>query len=560
MRWRRFGKRGKEVEILPDEVLLDSSNLPEYDRDRFEGRIERPLSGRAFVAAGWGLLILLAALLVRAGDLQLLRGEVYAKQARENQLAQSPLFSDRGIITDRTGEPLAWNERLSADDDFAARVYAAYRGLSHAVGYAKAPAKDSSGFYYREEFTGMDGAEQAWSESLAGKNGLKLTETDARGNLVSQSVIDQPQPGEKLVLSLDAKVTEALFLAIAGRAQQSRFQGGAGVIMDIRTGELLALTSYPDYPQGALLSGDSQTIKALNADPSRPFLDRATGGLYAPGSIVKPMVAAAALTEGVIDEYKQILSTGALTLQNPYDPSKPSIFKDWKAHGWVDARHAIAVSSDVYFYEVGGGFKDQRGLGITKLDEYYRAFGFGEPTGIEGFTEKRGSIPTPEWKKENFPDDPDWRVGNTYHTAIGQYGMQITPLQAVRAAAAVANGGRLLTPSLLASTTSGAVSVPVTAHALEVAREGMRLSVTDGIAQAVKFGDLHVAAKTGTAQVGARNEYVNSWMIGFWPYEHPRYAYAVVLERGPAGTLQGAPAAMNVFLQWMMQHGQQYLE
>jgi penicillin-binding protein 2 len=163
------------------------------------------------------------------------------------------------------------------------------------------------------------------------------------------------------------------------------------------------------------------------------------------------------------------------------------------------------------------------------------------------------------WKAANFPGDP-WRLGDTYHTAIGQYGTQITPLQAVREAAAIANNGILLTPSLLASSTPVGTNLGLPEHNMQVVREGMRLWVTDGIAGAVKFDFVHVAAKTGTAQVGLHNEYLNSWMIGFFPYENPRYAYAVVLEKGPAGTTVGSPAVMGQFLSWMEQNTPQYLQ
>lgn len=559
-RWRRLGKKRRTAEIDPDEILLDSSNLPEFDTDQMEGRIERPIGRRVFVAAGSILALSLVGLVVRAGDLQIAKGATYAKQAMENQLNQSPIFADRGVITDRTGVPLAWNERESVGDDFAKRVYAPLRGLAHAIGYVKAPAKDSAGFYYRDQFIGMDGAERAYDTELAGHNGVKLTETDAKGAVVSEAQVDLAVAGQKLALSIDAGATSALYHALQKVAEGSHFQGAAGVVVDVRTGELLALTSYPDYSAQALTDGDSAAIKEMNSNPYRPFLDRATDGLYAPGSIVKPVVGAAALQEGVIDEHKKILSTGQLVLPNPYDPAHPTIFKDWRVNGWVDVRGAIAVSSDVYFYEVGGGFEDQPGLGITKLDQYFKMFGFGTDPGLEGFVSASGNIPTPEWKAENFPDDPDWRVGNTYHTAIGQYGMLVSPLQAALMTAALANGGTLLTPTLIASSSPQGTELPVTSYALQVAREGMRQGVTSGIATAVNFPFVHVAAKTGTAQVGNHNENQNAWMVGFWPYENPRYAYAVVLEKAPAGTLVGGSAVMADFFNYLNEHAPQYLQ
>ncbi len=559
MLWRRLRKR-RQLEIAPDEVLLDSENLPDFDRDRFEGRLERPLSRRTLTAAGAVACIAVAAMLVRTGNLQLVQGAVYAKQAEENQLAEVVLFADRGIVTDRNGTPLAYNERTSVADDFATRVYAAYRGVAHVVGYVRAPQKDSSGFYYRESYEGVDGAEETFNQALAGANGLKLTETDARGSVVSEATTRPPQTGQKLALSIDAQVSEGLYDVLATRATEARAQGAAGVIMDVRTGELLALVSYPEFSSEAMVEGNSEAIASYNKDKRQPFLDRAVDGLYAPGSIIKPIMAAAALEEGVITEHTLITSTGQISIPNPYDPSHPTVFKDWRVNGTMTVRDAIAVSSDVFFYEVGGGFQSQKGIGIANIDKYFKMFGYGADAGLEGFSSKSGTVPTPEWKAANFPDDPTWRLGNTYHTAIGQYGMQVTPLQAVREAAAVANGGTLLRPTLVASSTPQGTKLPISAYSLQVAREGMRQGVTKGIATAINFSFVQPAAKTGTAEVGVHKEYQNAWMIGFWPYNNPKYAFAVVMEKLPAGTMIGGAAVMSDFFTWMHEHAPQYLQ
>ncbi len=552
-------KRRKSAEIDPDEIFIDSKNLAEYDTERFEGRIERPLQRGVFVAAGSLLLLACVVLLLRAGDLQLMRGEAFAAQARDNQLAESLVFADRGHIVDRTGRPLAWNERESLDDDYAARAYSTYRGVAHVVGYVTPPGKDSSGFYYSDSHAGVAGAEDVYDALLRGEGGKKLTETDARGAVVSEAVVRPPVPGGTLALSVDATISDALYEAIAGRASAAGYQGGAGVVMDVRTGEVLALASYPEYSPAAMAKGDKLAIAAYNQDARLPFLDRAVDGLYAPGSIVKPIVAAGAVAEGIIDQHKSIYSSGQISIPNPYYPSSPSIFRDWRANGWTNAREAIAVSSDVYFYAIGGGYEDQKGMGVALIDKYLQMFGFGQDAGLSGYSSKPGTIPTPEWKAATFPDDPEWRLGNTYHTAIGQYGTLVTPLQAARAAAALASGV-LWTPTLVASSTPQGTPVPLSEEFLQIGREGMRLSVTDGIAGAVKLPFVEVAAKTGTAQVGARNEHMNSWMIGFWPYSNPQYAYAIVLDKAPAGTLIGASATTYDFFVALRDRAPQYLQ
>lgn len=560
LRW--WFRRGKiKSEIHPDEILIDSQNVSEFDTDQFEGRIERPIKRSQLIAAGGAITLAALLLFARAGMLQVVHGQEYAKQAQENQLAEQTIFADRGTIVDRNGVPLAWNERERVEDDFAKRVYAQISGLAHAVGYTKAPAKDSSGNYFRTTFEGLDGAERAYNDMLGGINGVELTETNALGKVVSQATTRAPVAGETLRLSLDAKVTEGLYGVLSKNASAANFQGAAGVIMDVRTGEIVALTSYPEYNQNAMVGGDRALISEYNNDKRQPFLDRAIDGLYAPGSIVKPIMAAGALSDGIISEYKQIESTGSISIPNPYDPSKPTVFKDWRVNGWTDARRAIAVSSDVYFYTVGGGYKDQRGMGVAVIDKWLKAFGYGQDAGLAGFSSKTGTIPTPEWKAANFPSDPTWRLGNTYHTAIGQYGVQVTPLQAVRTAAALANSGTLLTPTLIASSTPQGTKIPVDAHALQVAREGMRMAVQEGgTATGANVSFVAVAAKSGTAQVGMKNEFVNAWLIGFWPYENPKYAFALLLDRAPAGATTGGNIIISQFLYWMHANAPEYLE
>lgn len=303
-----------------------------------------------------------------------------------------------------------------------------------------------------------------------------------------------------------------------------------------------------------------------------------SSGLYTPGSIVKPLFALAALAEGVITPEKQIESTGELKVPNPYRPGEFTVFKDWKAHGYTDMREAIAVSSDVYFYQVGGGFPGQKGLGIDNIDKYSQMFGFGDTLEGTFFSGKKGVVPTPEWKKQNFNGDI-WRVGDTYNTAIGQYGFQVTPIQAVRATAALANSGKLITPTLVSEKTKkeliakGDISesefrsiqteirqVPVTQEAYyRVVREGMRQTVTGGTIQLLNVPYVKVAGKSGTAQLGVAKKQINSWAVGFFPAEEPRYAFAVLLERGPSTATEGATAAVSLWLEWMNLYANEYL-
>lgn len=548
-------------EIDPDQILIDAKNLPSFDTERLEGRLERPIPKQTLFLLGIFFTLILITFSGKAWALQISGGTHFREMSENNRLRETVVIAERGVITDRNGILLASNVPDEAKD-FPLRKYIEKSGFGLLLGYVTYPLKDTSGFYYQSYIIGKDGVEESFEKNLAGLNGLKITEEDATGHVQSESVLEPPQSGKNLTLSVDSSIEHELFVAIKNLAEKVHFTGGSGAIMDVATGEILAITSYPEYDPQILTDGkDTATIRSYGTSAGKPYLDRAVSGLYSPGSIIKPFVAIGALTEKVITPEKQILSTGSISIPNPYDKTKESIFKDWKAHGLVNMREAIAVSSDVYFYEVGGGYKDQRGLGIANLEKYLRLFGFGGETGINLGGEGIGTIPNPAWKEENFPGD-QWRIGDTYHTAIGQYGMQVTPIQAVRAIAAIANGGTLLKPTII-KTENGALvadTLPIDIESFQVVREGMRLGVTEGTAAALNIYGLEVAGKTGTAQIGALKQTVNSWVIGFFPYEHPRYAFVVQMEQGPATNLVGAPFVMRQVLEWMVVNTPEYLE
>lgn len=565
---RMFFRRRKKRpvhEIAPEDIFLDSSNLPGLDAAQFEGRVERPLSNGAMLAVGIVFVLVACGYTARAFDLQLLDGETYAEMSRNNSIERSIIFASRGVIYDRTGTELAWNTPDEATTSpFARRAYYSGSGLAHILGFVQYPKADASGNWWREDYIGVTGAERSLDEALKGKNGEELIETDVHGETIRSNIVTPPQNGSDIKLSIDAEVQHKLYETLSAHAARQRFQGGAAVIMDVRTGELIALTSFPEYDNNAFARGDQEAVQAANTSARLPLLNRAVAGLYTPGSIVKPIFAAAALSEGIIAPEKELLSKGALVLPNPYNPDQPSVFKDWRAHGWVDMRTAIAVSSDEYFYIVGGGFGGQQGLGISRLDEYARLFGLGSTTGIILGGEEAGVIPTPEWKEKVFGTDDPWRIGNTYHTAIGQFGFQITPLQAVRFAAAIANDGKLLKPLIVKGAQPAYAEPLLSSDTLQVVRDGMRLAVTstrsDATAKSLAMGGIQFGAKTGTAEVGARKEWINSWAIGFWPYDNPRYAFAVVLEKAPAGTLSGAAPGVRPFFEWLSVYKPEYAD
>ncbi len=539
MMWR--GTRRRDQEIAPDEIFLDVSNAPAFDRTRFEGRIEKPLAASTFLVTVGAVCVLFLILIARSWNLEISNGAFYAAQSAHNSLTVVPLFAPRGIITDTNGVVLA--ENREKEDGSVERIYT-LPALSHIIGYVSYPKKDMHGVYYDTSEKGVTGLEAEYNDILTGTNGQILTEMDALGNVRSEGVVVAAKPGKTLQLSIDANLEKRFAQALAAIVEGKHFIAGAGVIMDVETGAVNAMVSYPNYDANVMSSGGpASTIAAYHTDPGHTFLNHAVQGVYAPGSIVKPFVAAGALTDGLITANTVINDHGRLSIPDPYHPGKEFVYTGWRALGPVDVKKAIAWSSDVFFYTLGGGFEDQKGLGIDRLEYWYRAFGLGTTTGIDLSGEASGLIPDPAWKKSVFNES--WYLGDTYFTAIGQYSVQVTPIQMACAIAAIANGGKLFTPTLFANQTPLYTNVPVASAALATVRAGMRMGVTDALAGAINLPYVRVAAKTGTAQTGVRNQYDNSWVEGFFPYDHPKYAFAVVLERGPSGTGEQAVNVMR---------------
>ena len=556
-----LGKKKKyEPNIYPDEIFIDAKNIPGFEVGRFEGSIEKPIDGKSF----WGLGIFFAAAILifafKIFSLQIVYGESFALRSESNRLRKALVLPNRGIIYDRNGKKLAWNGVES-------RSYSTLPGLSNIVGYVGFPSQEdarSKEELFSKEMVGKDGIEKEYNDILRGTAGVKLMETDSRGNLVSESVQRKPRDGQSVILSIDARVQSKFFKILKSVAEERGFLGGAGLLIDVKNGEILSMATYPEYNSTVLSrGGPEEEIKKLINNKNKPFLNRAISGLYSPGSIIKPLMAVAALNENVISPEKKIFSSGKISIPNPYFPDKINIFWDWKAHGWVDMRKALAVSSNVYFYEIGGGFKDQQGLGIRRIVEYAKKFGLGSLTGIDLGGEKKGIVPSPEWKKNNARD-PVWRIGDTYNTSIGQGFFQVTPIQMAVYISAIANGGIMLKPHLLLHASKQ--GPPATAKKLnipekyfKVPREGMRMSVLSGTSSGLNVSSVKIGAKTGTAQVGFRKKRVNSWVVGFFPYDKPRFAFVVVMEKGPSKNLVGGIYVARQLFDWMSVNTPEYL-
>ncbi|MBI2023351.1 hypothetical protein HYT01_02185 [Candidatus Giovannonibacteria bacterium] len=546
MRLRRKNSDFLEV----DEIFLDSYNSPGYNRENFEGSLEEPIKKNVFLYVGLVFFIAGFVFLLRIFFLQVYEGDKYFARGEYNHLRTVSLSPARGIIYDREGNILAGNNFFGFTEEIKwVRRYPTY-GFLHVLGFLS-----RSG-----EVKGVSGVEAHYDDILKGTPGTFIEEVDAKGNVIDSGISVKSSPGMNLKTNLSRDLQIKLSESIAAAAKAHGFSGGAGVFIDVRDGGILALSSSPEFDPNVLLSKPSQnTLSELISDPGKPFFNRAIAGLYPAGSIIKPAIASAALNEDIIDPSKQIFSSGVLIVPNPYDPSKPSRFLDWKAHGWVDMREALAMSSNVYFYTIGGGFEGQKGLGVSLINKYLALYGWGSPTGVDLPGEGKGNLPDTDPEKLG---GRRWNVGDTYNLSIGQGFLQVTPLQMAAYVAAIASDGVLKVPhvgkEVLDENNKVVKNIEpeivrtdiVPKEDLAVVKAGMRDAVLYGTAKGLSGLPVEVAAKTGTAEIGKTGR-VDSWSIGFFPYEKPKVAFAVLMENGSEHNLVGATFVTSEVLRWM---------
>jgi len=561
-------KRNKKISthsIDPDEIFMDTLNVSGLDTQQFEGVIERSISKKTIrvALAIFSLVgIIFIAQLIR---LQVVHGKSYLTKSIQNTLHSTPIFADRGVIYDRNGTELAWNMTNPDGSPFASRAYIPSGGFAHLIGYVGYPAKDTSGIFWQNSIIGKSGVEKKLNAYLSGTNGQQIVELDASQHPISQNIVTPPIPGNNVTLTIDSGIQSAMYAAIQKLALAKGFDAGAGVMMNIHTGEVIAITSYPEYDLNILSQGkDAAAIEGYATDSREVYLDRALAGLYPPGSTIKPYLALGALNEGLITPETTVDSTGSVAIPNPFDPKKSQLFHDWEPHGngITNVYSAIANSVNTFFYAIGGGYKSQQGLGISKIDEYAQKFDIGQKTGIDIDGEVSGNVPSPAWKAKTFPTDPTWRLGDTYNSAIGQFGFQVTVLEMARAVAAMGNDGLLVQPFVtLIPRTKTAPPVQITGidpKWYQVIHDAMRQTVTSGTGVADNVSYVHAAMKTGTAQVGKNNSLMDSWATGFFPYENPQYAFAIVMEDAKSTNETGATYAMRDVFDWMEANEPQY--
>ncbi|MDE3096598.1 MAG: penicillin-binding protein 2 [Chloroflexota bacterium] len=415
--------------------------------------------------------------------------------------------------------------------------------------------------YIPSDRLGKAGVEATYEQYLRGVPGRKEIEKDATGREIRTLAQDPAKPGDTVVLSIDydlqKKTTELL---------QKAANGGqaAAVVMDVHTGEVLALVSLPTY-DGNTFSGkvDAAKYQQYLNDPNKPLVNHAISEEYAPGSIFKQITGTAALQEGVATTSTTIAANGYILVPNEYNPSILYRFNDWRSFGNLDFYGGVAWSSDVYFYYLAGGYhwygQNFNGLGVDRLARYARDYGLGSKTGIDLTGEAAGNIPDPAWKQKTFGDV--WTLGDTYNMAIGQGFVTATPIQMVRVTVAVANGGTLFVPRVVREVRDAqghvivpnvpkvARQLPISAANFAIMRQAMMDSVSWGAATAAHVNDLAIAGKTGTAEFGNPGANgvsdTHAWFTGFAPANNPQLAVTVFLEKGIGG-VNAAPIGAQI--------------
>jgi penicillin-binding protein 2 len=468
------------------------------------------------------------------------------------------------------------------------------------------------GFVANRDKVGYAGVEQSLNEILAGRNGVREVEVNVAGEIIRNlSEPIEPTPGEDVYLTIDVRLQNIARQALIDEIEYwNNFAGktlsnsGVVIAMNPKTGEILALVSYPNYENNRM----EQVIpgyyyEQLSEDPQQPLFNHAISGEYPPGSVYKMTSALGILNEGVVTPEYEINDPGTITVVQRFyenDPGTPRQFVCWdrNGHGMVNFKWGVAYSCNVYWHKVAGGYQDEvpgNGLGIWRMDEYAEALGYGSLSGIELPGEQDGLVPNPTWKRINLGEN--WATGDTYTAAIGQGFVLSTPLQVLNSIATIANGGKLMDITILNKviTKDGFVTqqlepsyrwditqdpvievydgnVPtgetktVEPWVIELANQAMRLVVTDGTAsryETARHAELfrndssQSAGKTGTAeycddvaqskglcQFGAWPSH--AWYVGYAPWEDAEIAVVAFVYNGTEGATLSAPVVRRV--------------
>ena len=488
------------------------------------------------------------------------------------------LFPEKPIYS---YQPIVIAENLQGDQAVLTRILSSkYNGLvlkidstrhyllssttqsfSHILGYQGKIEESKLDFYLNQGYLfddqiGKTGLEFNYEKDLKGINGIEQVEVEASGKAKEILASQKPISGNNLLLSLDSRLQIVAETSLRRILSLTKKKKGSVIVMNPNNGEILALVSWPAFNNNDFVRGLSQEkFQQLINDPNLPLFNRAVSGEYPPGSTFKIIVGSAALQEKVANENTGFNSSGGIYYNNSW------FFPDWKAggHGWTNIVKALAESVNTYFYIVGGGYQDFKGLGPALLQQYGEKFGLGHVTGIDLPNEATGFLPTEEWKEE--VKDEMWYIGDTYHFAIGQGFVLSTPLQVALWTSIIANDGKLIKPhivkNILDSKNNLITEIKPEIFDLNflsqennnIIKKGLRQAVLTGSARGLQGLPITVAAKTGTAQWSSV-KLPQAWITAFAPYENPEIVVTVLVEEGGEGSSVALPVARDILDWW----------
>ena len=487
----------------------------------------------------------------RLAELQIIKGNYFRTLAEENRIRNIPIVAARGEILARTGEVIVGNHTIKDDNEGGvingwARDYLFGQVLGHITGYlgeasegevgkvdAKCPEKGPRRI---GSWVGRSGLEEEYNCVLRGWDGEELIEVDSQGRKIRSLGQKDPKPGENIQTTIDIglqkKVAE-IFKGVTG-----------AVVATDANGQILALYSSPSFDPNVFVKGDKQSLKkrgGLLLDKSLPLFNRAIGGTYHPGSIFKIITATAGLEEGRIDRDYTYEDTGSIRV-NEFTYANWYFTQYGGTEGKIGLERAIARSTDTFFYKLG------EIVGPGALADWARKFGLDGKTKIDLPGEVANLVPSPEWK-ERVKGEP-WFLGNTYHMAIGQGDLALSPIAVHSIVLAVAANGKVCRPHFVLSEEADCQDIGIKRETLEEIKKGM-VGVCSAGGTAYPFFDFEpqAACKTGTAETSEKDK-THAWFTVMAPADFPEIVLTVLVEKGGEGSSVAAPLAREILDYW----------
>lgn len=492
----------------------------------------------------WVLVLLVFAVVTaRVMYLQIFEANQQLLLSENNHIEQVLLTAERGKILDRRGEVMAQSiqETATASAGVWVRQYPLGMAGASILGYLSEVRQDelgcTEGLCYRlGTQIGRAGVERSAEARLRGSDGGVIREVDALSQVVRERGRNEGESGESVRLSVDARLQEIMYRVLSETKVEEQSVRGAAVALSLQ-GEVLGLVSVPTY--------DPLAVPRYLADSSEAyFLNRAIAGTYPPGSVFKMVTAYAGLKRGVINKETEIEDTGEIRVGD-YRYGTWNFDQAGKTEGKLNVVRALARSNDIYFYRVG------ELVGINELVKTARLFGYGLATGIELAGEEAGLVPDPLWKERRTGES--WFLGNTYHMAIGQGDLLVTPLQVARMTAAVVSG-RLCPVHLFVGGNGECRDLGLATDDLETVKQGMKeVCQTGGTAFPLFDFEPYVLCKTGTAQHAGQKEKTDlphAWITVAYPGENPRMVLTILVESGGEGSAVAGPVARKILDEW----------